>query len=228
MPLISLILPYWQRQAAADKALAMLEKAYRGADLEVIVVDDGSPEPFRAPSWEAVRVIRLPAKAGPKSPVTCWNEGVRAARGELVAISCVEVLHYDPVLEQMADELVRLGPKGYVLAAAWCPELREWHCHSTGGSRGAPALPPGCGRAFLGMMHKALYREAGGWDEDYRDGAGYEDMDFVRRMLAAGALFSIRDDLVVIHPKQNATIRWPAGAFERNRALYEQKWAVHA
>jgi hypothetical protein len=226
--MISLILPYWNRQAAADKALAMLEKAYRDIDIEVIVVDDGAPEPFRRPSWGAVRVLRLPEKAVPKSPVTCWNEGARIARGDVLAISCVEVLHYDPVLPQMAAELERLGPKGYVLAACWCPDLREWHCHSTGGSRGAPAMPGGFGRAFLGLMHSSLYWEAGGWDEDYRDGGGWEDVDFAMRLQQAGAVPVIRDDLVVIHPKENATIHWPVGGFARNEALYARKWGARA
>ena len=109
--MISLILPYWDRQEAADKALAMLAKAYRGLDLEVIVVDDGSPEPFvYRLDWPAVRILRLPQKDTPKSPVTCWNEGARIARGDLIAISCIEILHYDPVLPQMAAQVRELGP----------------------------------------------------------------------------------------------------------------------
>lgn len=223
---ISLILPYWDRQDAAEKALERLADLYPALDLEVVVIDDGSPEPFRVPPLPLqVLCKRLPKKAGPLSPVTCWNDGVRLATGDLIAISCVEVLHEDPVLEQMAAELERIGPKGYVLAAAWCPENSEWHCHSTFRARGAPELPGGFGRAFLGMMHRSLYEAAGGFDEDYRDGAGYEDIDFALRLQQVGAKPIIRDDLFVTHPKTGAKIRWPAEMFARNRALLEEKWA---
>ena len=79
--MISLILPYWKRQAAADKALAMLDAIYFGRDVEVIVVDDGDPDPFIEPRTSLdLKVLRLPRKDAPKSPVTCWNEGVKVAR----------------------------------------------------------------------------------------------------------------------------------------------------
>jgi GT2 family glycosyltransferase len=90
-------------------------------------------------------------------------------------------------------------------------------------------MPEGFGRAFCGALHKSLFQKAGGWDEDYRDGAGWEDIDWAQRLKRAGAVPVIRDDLTVIHPKKGATIRWGADQFARNRALYEQKWGlVHA
>jgi hypothetical protein len=73
-------------------------------------------------------------------------------------------------------------------------------------------------------MYKSLYLKAGGFDEEYREGAGYEDNDFINRLLMAGARFVIRDDLVVIHPKTGATIQWGAEKFARNEALYYSKW----
>ena len=223
--MISIILPYWDRQAAADAALESIANCYGNIDLEVVVVDDGTPEPFRRPPLDLeIAVYRLPQKAKPLSPVTCWNEGVKVARGSTIVLSCIEVLHTSPVLGQMAAELELIGPDGYVLAAAWCPELLEWHCHSRFYSAGAPPLPPGCGRAFCAMLSKELYLRAGGFDEEYRSGAGYEDIDWVYRLLQAGANFKIRDDLVVVHPKTGASIRWGGEQFARNAALLAEKW----
>lgn len=223
--MISLVLPYWDRQAAADKALALIARQYAYLALEVVVIDDGNAEPFRVPQVPVSLVCeRLPRKDSPKSPVTCWNEGVALARGDLIALSCIEVLHEEPVLAQMAAELERLGPDGYVLAAAWCPDSSQWHCHTSGRASGAPEMPAGFGRAFCGMLHRSLYERAGGFDEDYRDGAGYEDIDFAYRLQAAGAKPKIRDDLVVIHPKAGARIRWGAEKFARNEALLKRKW----
>ncbi len=220
--MISLILPYWKRQAAADKALSMLGALYADRDIEVIVVDDGDPDQFIEPRTNLdLKVLRLPRKEAPKSPVTCWNEGVKVASGDVIALSCIEVLHRGLVLPAMEEALEEVGDDGYILAAAWCPEQHAWHTHS---SLIVPQCPPGTGLAFLGMMYRSLFDRAGGFDEAYRDGAGYEDRDFIHRLHRAGAQFTIRDDLVVDHPKTGATIKWPAEAFSRNKMIFEEKW----
>lgn len=220
--MISLLLPYWDRQTAADKALALLDEHYSALDLEVIVIDDGNPVPFVAPATRLkLTVVRLPEKREPKSPVTCWNEGAKVALGDVLVLSCIEVLHERPVLSEMLAELQRAGHNGYVLAAAWCPEEGAWHTHST---VEVPECPLGTGLGFCAMLNRALYFKAGGWDEAYREGAGYEDRDFIHRLSSAGARFIKRDDLVVIHPKSGASIAWGAEKFARNRALFEMKW----
>lgn len=219
---LSLILPYWDRQEAANKAFKLLEEQYADLDMEIIVMDDGNAIPFVAPDVNLdIRTIRLPLKHEPKSPVTVWNEGVKAARGDIIVLSCVEILHKEPVLLQMKEELKRMGMDGYVLAAAWCPEEAKWHCHST---VKLPRNPEGTGLSFCSMMYKELYDRAGGFDEEYRDGAGYEDNDFINRLLAVGARFNILDDLVVIHPKSGASISWKPEAFARNEAMFYAKW----
>lgn len=219
---ISLILPYWNRQAAADVALARLALLYPYLDLEVIVVDDGDPEPFRVPLLDLnLMCLRLPQKTRPMSPVTCWNMGASIATGDVIALSCIEVLHERPILAEMLEELTERGPMAYVLAAAWCPEQRQWHCHTT---VHFPECPPKTGPNFCALMHRSLFQLVGGFDEVYREGAGYEDRDFIQRMHRAGAQFVIRDDLVVTHPKTGATIRWGAEQFARNEAIYRARW----
>lgn len=221
---ISLILPYWDRQAAADKALRQMGALYAGLDLEVVVVDDGNVIPFVAPDVPLnIKVIRRPLKSEPKSCISAWNEGVRQSSGEIIVLSCIEVLHEKPVLAQMAEHLYSLGESGYVLAAAWCPEHGIWHCHST---VSVPDCPSGTGISFCGALHRSLFEKVGGFDEAYAEGAGYEDRDFIRKLVSAGAKFVIRDDLAVTHPKAGASISWPAGHFERNEAIYRAKWSA--
>lgn len=221
--MISVILPYWDRQAAADEALRSMAKAYRDLEIEVVVVDDGNPVPFVVPEVPlAIRVVRRPLKHEPRSCIAAWNEGVRRAAGDIICLSCAEVVHPRPVLAQMAAELENQGPMGYVLAAAWCPDFRQWHCHS---SVPVPTCPPGTGLSFCSMLRRSLYDLVGGFDEAYMEGVGYEDRDFVQRMHRAGARFVIRDDLVVIHPKAGASIEWPAEWLERNRIIYESRWS---
>jgi hypothetical protein len=222
--MISLLLPYWDRQAAANKALSTLAESYSGLQIEVIVIDDGNPVPFVAPQSFPLklRVIRMPTKNEPRPPAAAWNAGARAASGDLLALSCIEVQHPHPVLWEMAAQLQEIGRDGYVLASAWCPEQRAWHCG--GGAQIWDHFPVGVGGSFLSMMHRTLFERIGGFDEDYMDGAGYEDRDFVRRLQCAGAQIVVRDDMVVHHPKRGANIKWPPEGFSRNEQLYRSKW----
>jgi hypothetical protein len=216
--MISLILPYWDRQEAANKSFELLEKHYKGLELEVIVVDDGNVIPFKKPSVELdIKVIRLPTKTVPMCPATVWNAGVAAAEGDIVVLSCIEILHDTPILEQLAQ----VEGKEYALAAAWCPEEQKWHCHS---SVTVPTCPDGSGIAFCAAIRKEFFQQVGGFDENYRKGAGYEDRDFIWKLHEAGAKFIHRDDLVVTHPKSGATIHWADGSFEINQSYYLKKW----
>lgn len=226
--MISLVWSYWQRQAVADRSCELLAKHYACLDLELIVVDDGNAEPYRAPSMPfPVRVIRLPAKSGPLNPCVPLNRGVAEAQGDVIAISGPEMMHTKPILNQMRQELGD-DEKKYVLAAVWYAEKKRWHCHSSykrsdQGDVGS-MLPPGADYYFMTMLHRSLWDAAGGFDEDYRPGAGYDDPDFVLRLHRAGAKFLIRDDLVVEHVRNGARAAWTPEMFQRNRDIFMRKW----
>lgn len=227
--MISLVLPYWDRFEAATASLKRLADLYQGLDLEVIVVDDGSPQPFEAPPGLPidVQVIRLPKKTVPLNPCVPINVGVAAARGEVIALSNPENLHRGQVLNAMLDELSRGSWQTYVMAAAWHVEGRCWHCHS---SLGAPVvdgvqMPSGSHYHFMSMMRRELWDAARGFDEDYREGAGYDDPDFVLRLARAGARFVLRDDLVVDHVRTKSRASWSPAMFMKNRSVFLEKWA---
>jgi len=228
--MISLILPYWQRLGVAQAALRIMAGQYPDLDLEVIVVDDGSPEPFETPAglpWP-VRVLRLPSKNVPLNPCVPFNRGAELAQGDVIALSNPETLHRRPVLPAMRAELAVCGPAGVVLAACQLEGSAVWHCHSSVAGQpveGVP-MPAGAHWHFLSMMCRPLWEAAGGFDEDYRDGAGYDDPDLVLRLDAAGARFKIRDDLVVTHVRNQARAAWSPAQFERNRRLFVAKWSA--
>jgi len=229
MKLISLILPYWTRQAAADRAMALLAQQYGDLDLEVIVVDDGSAAPYVRTEGMPfpVRVLQLPLKTEPRNPCVPINRGVALARGELIALSSIEMLHTMPVLLPMAYEATRGGDKTYVMAAVRESQNGRWHAHSSLTKwrevEGIP-MPPGAQWHFMSMMHRSLWDAADGFDEDYRDGAGYDDPDFVMRLARAGARFVMRDDLVIEHPRDGARSGFTPAMFERNKQLFIKKW----
>lgn len=226
--MISVLMPYWNRLEATNTALAAMARAYPTMDMEVVIADDGSPEPFVLDSeypWP-VRVIRLPEKSVAKNPCHPFNEAAKAAKGDVLVLTNPEILHDEPVLPRMLESLKAIGSNGYVTAACWCPDENKWHCHSS-----LPTLevhgikhPEGSGLHFCAMLHRSLWDAIGGFDPVYRDGAGYDDNDLVMKLGQHGAQFLIRDDLVVTHPKKGARTDWPDGAFQRNAGIFISKW----
>ena len=226
--MISVIMPYWNRLQATRASLNAMAEYYADMDLEIVVVDDGSPEAFsvdREYPWP-VKVIRLPAKTEAKNP--CWpiNIGVKESSGDTIVLTNPEILHTSPVFQEMSRCLDDDGVNAYVMAATWCPEENKWHCHSTAELQTLHGVkhPKGAGLHFCTMLRRSLWNKVGGFDHEYRDGAGYDDNDFVMRLAKAGAEFIMRDDLVVIHPKTGAKTKWPDGAFQRNAELFARKW----
>lgn len=230
--MISTILPYWDRQAVADRSLALMAMHYAGLDMEIVVVDDGNAVPYVAPKGMPfpVRVIRLPVKHEPRNPCVPINLGVHVAAGDVIALSGPDIMHVRPVLPAMLEELNRGGENAYVIAAVWAPEHKgrgRWHVHSSMTNaaqvEGVP-LPKGAHYHFMTMLRRSLWEASGGLDPDYREGTGYDDPDFVLRLARAGAKFVIRDDLVVEHIRGGAHASWTKEQFERNRRLFISKW----
>ncbi|MDJ0636851.1 MAG: glycosyltransferase family 2 protein [Xenococcaceae cyanobacterium MO_188.B29] len=76
-PILSIIIPTYSRPQLLPRAVESA-LAQTVADIEVIVVDDASPEPVQLPEHEKLRVIRLPVNGGGS---VARNTGAKAARG---------------------------------------------------------------------------------------------------------------------------------------------------
>lgn len=220
-------MPYWRRREVLSQNLARYSDLYPNLRMEIIVVDDGSPEPPDVSGeypWP-VRLISLPPKQHALNPSVPINRGVAAADGEVIVLTGPEVVHRSQILAAMRGKLAELGPTGYVGAACWGGKW--WYCHSTlmpePSSVGRAKMPDGAPLHFCTMLHRQFFNEVGGFDEEYRDGLGYEDNDFLWALASHGAQFAICDDLVTDHlpcPRS----QWPAGGAARNRAIFERKW----
>jgi glycosyltransferase involved in cell wall biosynthesis len=222
----SIVMPYWNRAEALANALNRYAAIYKDDGLEVIVVDDGSPE--KPIVWSylplLVRVITLPEKTAALNPCVPINVGVGLAQNDIVFLTNPEIMHTGNIIDPMIAELKKLGPKGYVAAACFCPRLNAWLCKSDAPpTPGRAKVPAGAGLHFFSCFHKSLFDEIGGFDVEYRNGQGYDDNDFLWKLHSAGAKFSILDDCVVEHSPAPRTV-WPRGGLARNRAIFERKW----
>jgi len=227
--MISVIMPYWNRLTLFTRSLDRLAELYPDYNLEILVVDDGSAEECRIDKeypWP-VRIIYLPRKEEALNPCIPLNIAVKESKGYILVLTNPEILHTKPIFGEMLDDLISLGQKGYVLAAAWSNDTKRWYCHSSVTEKknralGRLPLPPGSGLHFCSMMYKDFFNEIGGFDESYREGQGVEDNDFVWALHQAGAKFRIRDDLIVHH--EGTATSWPKGGIERNTEIYRKKW----
>lgn len=225
--MISMVMPYWNRNEATNNSMALIAKHYRHLDMEVVVVDDGSREEFvPRGDWPFLKIHKLPRKDEAKNPCVPINYGVNHSTGEVIVLTNPEIKHNDPVLEKMLDQLEDTGEDGYVSAACWYEREKQWHAHScllVDGQRDNYKQPAGSAFHFCTMLYRTLWDKAGGFDEEYRDGVGWDDPDWVMRLSRAGAKFVMRDDLVVEHVRDGAETQWGNGA-DLNKALYMRKW----
>lgn len=188
--MISVCMPYWQRQAELDRSLAAYRRLYKG--IEISVCDDGSPEPVDAPGCV---VTRLPAKTIGLNACVPMNAAVRASSGDVVVLTNPEIEHREDVLAGMlallehADDYVTVSCRD--VDGTWLagPEV-DYSKH------GRLPVPPGSHFHFCAMLTRELFDRVGGFDEDYRFGRACEDNDWLWSLEDAGARFRLAPGVV--------------------------------
>lgn len=218
MGVISVCMPYYQRQALLDQSLAAYRAHY--GDIEISICDDGSPDPVKAPGCV---VTTLPRKLGALNPCVPINRAVEAASGDVLVLTNPEIEHRTPILDAMLEDLEALGPKGYVTASCY-DDRGIWIAHSSikPFENGRGYMPAGSQFHFCAMFYRSLWDEAGGFDEDYREGSHFDDNDWLMRLERAEAKFKHRDDLITYHHPTGTS--WPEGGWQRNAVLFARKW----
>lgn len=211
--MISVCMPYWRRQEELDVSLAAYRRLY--GDMEIVICDDGSPDPVRA---DGCKIVRLPAKRVGLNPCVPINAAIRASSGDVIVLTNPEVEHREDVLTGMLAMLV--GPDDYVTVA--CRDVDGTWLAGPGvdyTKDGRLPVPAGAHFHFCAMFSRGLFERAGGFDEAYRYGRACEDADWLWRVEAAGARFGLAPGVVWHH-------RTPHDYDNRgsNRDLLTNKW----
>ncbi len=82
-------------------------------------------------------------------------------------------------------------------------------------------IPENSGFHFCTMLTRELWELAGGFDEKYRDGQAYEDIDWLYTLESVGADFVMVDETVIHHPTDS---QWPKFGLTYNGCYFRDKW----
>lgn len=236
-PRVSVVIPAYERAdvvgRAIDSALAQTM-----ADLEVIVVDDGSSDGTRrvAAAYDDERVRSL-AHDTNRGVSAARNTGVGAARGDYVAFLDSDDEWLPGKLERQLAVLEERG-EGWVgaycdvataglstagrLATVVSEKLFRSRAPREGGRELAEALLSM--QVFMGpgstlLVERAVLERAGEFDEGL---SIYEDWDLVLRVLAVGKLAYVDGPLALTHFTGDA----PAEAYVANDRRYLERNAA--
>jgi GT2 family glycosyltransferase len=216
-PAVTVVVVHYQQQAELDRTLAALHRQTHPADrTEIIVVDDGSPEPPRVPA--GVRLLRQ-ADEGFRV-AAARNLGAAAASGDVLCFLDADTVPEPGYLTRMA-RLPALAPETVVVGrrrhaalaglpvdapveqagpAAELPEpqwLRD-------GYRWTRDLLDADDRAYRYVIGAALacsrwfFDRVGGFNEQFRAYGG-EDWEWVHRAWLGGALLAHEAGAVAWH-----------------------------
>ncbi len=232
-PAVSAVIPTWNR---ADLVVRAVRSALgqQMADLEVIVVDDGSTDHTRA-AVEAmgdprVTVLALPRRVGSGA---ARNHGIRAARAELVAFLDSDDEWRPTALAAMRARLDGAGDQRATVV--YCRlEVRD--------ERSGRTVPPGPDdlaapegdvldhllagwqprSASAVAVRRAALLEAGGFDESL---PAWVDMDLWLRLARAGHRFvAVPEPLGVKHEHAGPQVMTDPARQAAALAAFEAKW----
>lgn len=191
-PLISVVIPAHNRKDGLNKLLdSLISQTY--SNKEIIVVDDSTP-PLN-PSFAEIRYIHIP----PTSNTKARNEGIRQAKGDIIAFTDDDCIADKDWLERIACHFQNdsvSGVEGKTIA-----EKMAVNYHATENLTGGKY--PTCNLAFLASVLK----ETGGFDEKY--GFFREDTDLAFAALSKNRRIVFAEDVVVFHPPRKVSARTP-------------------
>lgn len=199
---VAVVVPTYDRGRILADTLAALQRVDPPVGgFEVVVVDDGSPEPSASAvanavaAFPAARLLRR-ANAG---PAAARNAGIAASDGALVAFlddDCAPAPDWLVRLTQpLADEGVG-GVGGRVLSAP----PANWVGRFCSAVEYATGVQPEFENAATAnaCYRRSLLEALGGFDEGFRFPGG-DDPDLSRRARAAGYRLVFAPDAVVYH-----------------------------
>jgi GT2 family glycosyltransferase len=189
--MVSVVIPVYVSRFLRDAIDSVLAQTFD--DYEIIVVDDGSPDPPEMDGWPAAHRARLHyLRQENQGPAAARNAGIRAARGRFLAFLDADDAWEPTYLEEQVAAVAGSGGLDLVYCNALMMGQPEAERRMLAVSAPARALPTCTSllregfTVFLSgvVTRRDLIVEAGLFDEKFVHG---EDFDLWLRMLKRGA-----------------------------------------
>lgn len=239
----SLILPCYKRAKLLDVGLASLVE-YPTNNLEIMVMNDGFPDDTEE-VCNKYKKLGLNIKyifTGQRNlketiwrvPGFCLNIGVQQCEGDIIILSCPEILHLNFTLGYILEPLKKnhmlmtipewmyFDDNGYFtdLVLNNKPIDKDDYLSLESGALGKEAVT----MPFLLGMHKKHFIDIGGYDEDFT-GYSADDNDLIERLKCYG-LKHERTKAEIVHlyhgKRCDSQTHWNEGntAWEHNYKLF--------
>lgn len=178
LPLLSVIIPVFNGSDTLQSAIASILRQ-DGADLEIIVVDDGSTDASADTAVACSQHITCVRQVN-QGPAAARNRGLRLARGEFISFLDADdcwpvgrVRHHMELFEQAHDTEIVIGPTQMVSFS------------TVSGHITAPVFPAPLIQHHLASAtyRSRLFERVGLFDPSLRIG---EDKEWIQRAMAAG------------------------------------------
>lgn len=207
LPSISLIIPTYAEPERVRVALASLAtQDFPAAKVEIVVVDDGSPNLKAAPLHQAAAPLPLVLvrHAVNQGRARARNAGLRVATKELIVFLDSDMTVAPGFLAAHAAAHQGQTDRVVIGAIRYPPELARTALSRYMESRGVHRLRPGqpvpfkCFVTGNSSVPRELLARAGWFDEDFRDYGG-EDLELGYRLQQAGATFTFAAEAISWH-----------------------------
>lgn len=235
----SIVMAYNNRPQQLENTLRSYEYWYSDImdDFELIVIDDSSHVTMRADrvldgykgkyTCESVDRSHKPHR----NPGVLYNRAVELSSSDLIFLTNPENIHCGPVLKAGIKEH-KLGSYTIFgcrtmrpIAASWInfikmpdrltnwDEVNGWYQHSQIYNRLLH---------FAAFIDKSTYNQIGGFDPIYDDGVGFEDNDFIEKIIQAEIPITVIDEPFVGHQAHGRPE--PSAPYFKNQKVFIDKW----
>ena len=243
-PLTSVVVVSYNQWHLTERCLQSIAEHSDTDALEIIVVDNASADetPQRLQSWQQKdpnrrKVVLNQDNLGFGPAV---NQGLAMAQGDYLIILNNDIivgpgwarglrrhLEVDPQLGILCPVTNNIGNEAQVALDGRTPaEVFESARHYNLAKVGK-LLPLTIAAFFCVMIPRHVYTKLGGLDEQFVPGF-FEDDDYCLRIKALGLKIGCAEDVFVYHELSasfdKVGVSRRQAIFERNKALFEQKW----
>ena len=220
-PRISVVVPTHGRPELLRTCLAhVVRQDLAPTEFEIVVVDDGSPEPVNARNAEVVQrvaaahprlAIHYLLSSRNRGPAAARNRGWRKARAPVIAFTDDDTR---PQRDWLRNGLAALARHEAVAGRIVVPLPSE----PTDYERDAAGLERASFVTANAFVKRALLEAVGGFDERFSL-AWREDADLEFELRARGARIGRAHDAVVVHPVRPA--RWGVSVLQQKKVLFD-------